>query len=162
MAGPGGAVPWLGLELLQVDPATVARDGPAQPLGHPFRHGAPAPAVLVGCRSGERLPQLLLQRWRQARRHAPRGRVLPIVHALGAVVVVAARDRANPIGRGAGHAGQRSRGPPLRQQSQNLPPTALMRLFGGTIPPFQIIDRHMGVEVNASRHAPILQPPITT
>src|SRR5262245_2605532 len=57
-------------------------------------HGAPAPAVALGMRPGERVAHPRLPRlWKKEPRCARS--VAPVAHAVGSVPVVAARDVAN-------------------------------------------------------------------
>ncbi|HEV8192785.1 MAG TPA: hypothetical protein VGP82_15075, partial [Ktedonobacterales bacterium] len=88
-----------GVELIEIDPAAIARDRPTESRTHPFGHWASTPAGVFRGGVCQGLLQFLLQRGREQRRHSPRGRVLAIVHARWALRVVALGDLPDPVGR---------------------------------------------------------------
>jgi hypothetical protein len=66
--------------------------------------------------------------------------VPPIVHAVGSLFVVAFGNLADPVGPIADDGGKFGRGAALGQQPQDLPPGALVRLFGCSVVVFKFVD----------------------
>jgi hypothetical protein len=67
--------------------------------------------------------------------------------------VVAARNLADPVGRIAREVGNGFGGEAACQQPQELPVTALDRIWGLAVPNTEFICAQVGFEVNGSRHA---------
>lgn len=82
--------------------------------------------------------------------------MLPIDHAGWPLLVVAFGNLPDPgavIPRGLGN---RRGGLAPRQQPEDLPPAALMRLVCGSVPLFELADAQVRRQVNMSAHAPIV------
>src|SRR5215831_15243290 len=87
-----------------------------------------------------------------------RARVTTLVaHTVRSSRVVAARDLANPIGGIAGHMRDGGRGESTRQEPEEVPSTAFDGVMGLAIPLMQLVVSQVGMEVDVSWHAPVLQ-----
>ncbi len=75
------------------------------------------------------------------------GRMLPVAHARRSFGVVPFGHLADPIRRVASALRHRLGGLPAREEPQNLPPTALMGLFGRPIAPLQLVDTEVGSQM---------------
>jgi len=157
-------MPWTGdrqtvLGAHEVAPAQMVGDRVAQPGADPGSR-LPAGPVFVMCRRrGYRVAQLLLQRGRHGRWGAVRCRVPASVHALRALGVVALGNLPDPVGRIARHGRDLHRRVALAQEPEDLPPAALIGFFGRPIAALEVVHAQMGLEMNLSGHAPIVQPP---
>ncbi len=141
------------LEALQIVPAALHLHRTPQLGGHPVGYRPTAPMLgPIGRRACQRRPQLLLLSGREHARRAPRGRVLPVDHARGPFDVVALGDLANPGAVVAGALGNRRGGLAPSQQPENLPPTPLMRLMGGAVALFEVLDAQVRRQMNMSAH----------
>jgi hypothetical protein len=80
-----------------------------------------------------------------------------VAHTVGSHPVIAARDLANPVGRIAGHSRDGGSGESTRQQPQKLPTTTLDGIIGPPIAFVQLVVGQIGLEADASWHAPVLQ-----
>src|SRR6266851_8806807 len=134
--------------------SVTSRSAGGRLVCRPIRYPSPVSAAAPPC-----LAQLLLQCWRHGRWGAMRRRVPAIVHARRALGVVALGELADPVGRIPGHSCDLHGGVPLAEQPEDLPPAALIGFFGRPQAALELIDAQVGLEVNTSGHAPILQPP---
>jgi hypothetical protein len=157
-------MPWTGdrqtvLGAHEVAPAQMVGDRVAQPGADPGSR-LPAGPVFVMCRRrGYRVAQLLLQRGRHGRWGAVRCRVPASVHARRALGVVALGNLPDPVGGVAGDRRHLHRRVALAQEPEDLPPAALIGFFGRPRAALEVVDAQMGLEMNLSGHAPIVQPP---
>ena len=83
----------------------------------------------------------------------------PVVHAVGALLIVALGDLADPVRSVANNRRQLRRCVTLGQEPQDLPPGPLVGLFGRPVPVFELVDTQIGLKVNSSCHASILPQP---
>ncbi len=143
----------LAVQAHEIDPAHLRADRAAELAAHPVRDQAPQPVVALRRRAAHRRGQLGELLGREQRRGTVRVRVVPVAHPVGAFGVVAFGDLADPIARIA-RATRRSpsRSAPC-QQPEDLPPTALVRLFGRPVAALQLVHRQVRFQAYASGHA---------
>src|SRR5258708_39309687 len=113
----------------EIGPTKLATDASAETLADPGSGRPSAPAVALRRSSGLQCRhQLVLLRPTQERN--ARSRLVPeVFDAVGATLVVAPGDAPDPIGRIAGDAGNQFGGQPAGQEPDEVPATALHRIF---------------------------------
>ena len=122
----------------QIDPAELTADLPRQALRHPGGDGAPVPAVVLRSWSIQRGSQFLVVRHRQELSMWPRETPL-VIDALRPERIVAAHNLAYPVGGVPGEAGNGFSGEATCQELEEVPVTALDRIWRLTVPSGELI-----------------------
>jgi len=141
-----------GAKAPQVGPAQLTTDWPLQMVRDPFRDGAPIPPLVLRRWAGQHHQQLILLR--RGQQPSARPELVPqVLDAVGAMLVVAPGDPADPVGRIAGDTGNHRSCEAPSQEPEEVPATALDWILRGSVPSREFVSAQMGFGVNMSCHA---------
>lgn len=121
-------------------------------MSDPFSHGAPVPPLVLWRWLAKRLQQLILLRCGQQLSAGPY--LMPLVlDAVGAALVVAPGDPADPVCRVSRHTGNYFGRVSTGQEPKEMPAAALDRILRAPVASCEFVNAQVRFEVDVSCHA---------